>query len=381
MKALPLSILAAVGGFGLGFFGLKLASSQEAEALVQAPAAAKSSDAEARAWSAQKLAPGARMLGLAEKAATLSAAEWPAFFRAQLDSPESSRFAARLWAERDPAGFWKWLKEGRDSLLIDRFADDLVKTWAPAQPEEAMDALVKITDKKLGDRLRDMAIDAVIERDFDKAMAMAARAGDFNRFGWGEKEWMKKDPAAVVKGLGELPAISDFRRYLDYAVPIWAQSDPAAALEWMKSHRTQKDDDWVQKGFQAAAKASPQAALAAAREIADPKQRGGALAGVLVGGRLEDADFQALLEEVPLNLQSRAGSDLVKLQQPKTTDELMECSEALLRLPAGGNNLNAIGTLAIMWWHTDREAGMRWANSLPDVAMRRTALKALDRDG
>ncbi len=108
------------------------------------------------------------MLGLAEKAATLSAAEWPAFFRAQLDSPESSRPLARLWAESDPAGFWKWLKEGRDSLLIERFADDLVKAWAVAQPEQAMDGLMSITDKKLGDRLRDMAIDAVIEHDFEK---------------------------------------------------------------------------------------------------------------------------------------------------------------------------------------------------------------------
>lgn len=380
MKALPLSLLAALGGFAIGFYGLRLSSSQQPEPVADAPAATKSSSAEARAWSAEKLAPGTRMLGLAEKAATLSAAEWPAFFRAQLDSPESSRLLARLWAESDPAGFWKWLKEGRDSLLIERFADDLVKAWAVAQPEQAMDGLMSITDKKLGDRLRDMAIDAVIEHDFEKAMAMAARAGDFNRFGWGPKEWMKADPAAVVKGLGALPAISDFRRYLDYAVPIWAESDPAAALEWMKNNRTQKDDSWVKNGFQAAAKASPEAARKAAREIADPKQRGNALGGVLVGGRLSDEDFQALLTEVPLSLQSRAGSDLVTQRAPKTTDELMECSEALLSLPGSRSNLSAINSLATTWWYIDRESARRWANALPDVAMRRVALKAMDRD-
>ncbi len=87
----------------------------------------------------------------------------------------------------------------------------------------------------------------------------------------------------------------------------------------------------------------------AAREIADPKQRGNALGGVLVGGRLSDEDFQALLTAVPLSLQSRAGSDLVTQRAPKTTDELMECSEALLSLPGSRSNLSAINSLATTW--------------------------------
>src|SRR5262245_27283297 len=140
MKAILLTVLAGLGGFAAGFMATQPAAPAPKGSAEIAPEklSPRKAGAEARAWADKKIPPGQRMQVLAEKASGLTSAEWPEFFRAQLDSPQSARFAARLWAESDPAGFWEWLKKGRDPLMIGQFSDELVRTWSAANPEEAM---------------------------------------------------------------------------------------------------------------------------------------------------------------------------------------------------------------------------------------------------
>ena len=317
------------------------------------------------------------MAGIAEKAASLDSSEWPSFFRAQVDSPESSRLLARLWAERDPSVFWSWLKESGDVHLIDRFGNDLMRTWAAADPDRAMKAALQITEKQLADQLKRTVVDTVIDADLAKGLELASQAGDFNRFSWGARNWISKDPAAAVTGLAALPAISDYRHFLFYAVPEWMKKDPASALAWLKGAELLPRERWLAEAYRAAGEADPQAATDAARSIADPKFRDEALGGVLASGRIDPSQLPELLSELPLSEQSNVGVRRFFSSKPKDAAEFRNMAALFAALPASKNNLTSLGTFAMHWQSEDPEGGWQWVTSLPDAAMRRSALEGI----
>lgn len=374
MKAPAISLLLLVGGFAAGYFATR--PSEPAPA-VEASTSPRKSNAEPRDWSPTKLAPATRMQGLAEKAASLNAADWPAFFLAQLDSPDASRLAARLWAESDPEGFWSWLKEGKDSLMLDRFGDDLMKTWAAKHPDEALAAACEVTDSELGGKLRRAVVDSTLDRDLQKGIELAARAGSIGGFSWGPREWMKKDPAAAVKGLATLPAISEFRHFLTYAVPVWVESDPSSALAWLKDQRPTKGDRWTQDSFKAAAKADTAAALEIARSFPGSKHREEALAGVLSGWRRDVAEAKEVIAELPLGSRGSMAMNVFFSRPSSTVADLEQSTRLLEVFPASRDTLSVVESLAHSWRMADRAAGLKWANSLADPVARERALKVL----
>ncbi len=376
MKTSTLAGFAALAGFAIGtvlpFPGARETMAETRHRTVAAE----------RPWTAARLAPGDRMAGLAEKAAGLDAAEWPAFFRAQLGSPESSRLAARLWAESDPAGFWRWLREERDTLLLDRFAADLLHTWAQDDPDAAMAAVLEITDGKTGGLLRRRVVDTVLSRDLAKGLELAAKAGNFNRFSWGPRNWMKTDPEAAVRGLAELPAYNDYRRYLNHALPIWAESDPHAALEWMKTARRlkrDKGDEWLAEGFKAAAKADPQAALAAARSLENPDDRETAIGGVLAGGTLVAGVADEVLGELSLDARARFAPDMIRALPRESPEDFAVAAEIVELAPVSRNVATAVEDLARDWAARDWQGSWEWAASLTDAERSRRALAAVAR--
>ncbi|MFC7336889.1 hypothetical protein ACFQY0_06850 [Haloferula chungangensis] len=332
-----------------------------------------------RSFSTANLAPASRMQALAEKAATLRRDEWPGFFRSQLDSPESSRLAARLWAEADPAGFWAWLRQDFDLLRFTDFAPELLKIWAAADPDSAMDAVSAITDKRLGGELRKTVIDTVLDLDVKKGVALAARAGDFNRFGWGHRKWMEDDPEAVVAALATLPLVSDYRRFLNQALPIWAKQDPAAALEWMSRadyHPTRDGfwgDEWLVSGFEAAAKADPDSTFRLALDLEGIK-RTEALKGVIASGTLDLDSLKVALQHLPPTATRMIASDMVSARPSDTLSDLQQTAALLNEIPSEKSNLYAVNDLARSWARLDRDSGWQWANSLTDPAMQRRAL-------
>lgn len=377
MKTALISLVAMAGGWALGHWGLGSASGGAPEAASPEKASTVRSAEEFRPWSASKLSPELRMQGIADKAASLSAAEWPAFFRSQWDSPEATRIAARLWADNDPQGFWTWLKQNKDPVHISRFAKDLLECWAVADPDAAMDAAMQISDKALGDRLRVVPVEAALETDLAKGLALAKRAGDFNSFGkWDNREWLKKDPALTVTTLAGFDGANDYRGYLTYALPFWIEKDSQAALEWMKGAQPLKWDDWMPNAFKSVAKADPQAALEAARGIKDSRYRDVALGGVLASGKLDDEQFVEVLDEITLREEGLLGTRI-----SRTGDSNADCAAYAKRLgmlPASANNLMQLESFADTWKFLHGPGPVtEWANSLPDPALRRRVMAAI----
>ena len=372
MKTSSLSLIVALAGFAIGYPVSRALQSPDPDAPPpRKPAVVVD------AWNPSSLAPANRMAGIAEKAALLDPSEWPAFFAAQKDSPEISPLLARLWAERHPAGFWQWLKESGDVHLLDRFANDLARTWAEKDPDQAMKAVLQVTEKQLADRLKRTVIDTAIDSDLQKGLQLAALAGDFNRFSWGAREWVSKDPAAATTGLAALPAISKYRHFLFYAVPEWVKKDPAGALAWLKGAELLPGERWLPEAYRAAAEADPQAALAAARSLTDLRFRDEALSGVLASGKIDPAQLSELLPELPLSQQSEIGLRRFLTGPPKNAEEFRNMSALFAAVPASENNLSSLGTFASQWQSADPEAGWQWVTSLPDAAMRRSALESI----
>jgi hypothetical protein len=378
VKPLLVTAFAAAAGF---LVGIGLPMFQNSPQAFSPPAAEKHKPRNRDEASAASL----RMLALVDHAAALRRDQWPAFFRSRLSSTESARLAAKLWAEADPAGFWSWLRRDFDPLVFEEFAPNLLGLWAKSDPDAAMDAVAAITDKRLGDRLRVAVIDTVLEQDVVKGAELAARAGDFNRFSWGgEREWMKKDPAAAVAALATLPAISKYRLHLKMAVPLWAQTDPAAALEWMvatPSHPGRPGvsfaDEWVKEGFATVAKTDPRSALEAALGIDDAAKRNQALAGLIASGTLDQENLKQVVAGMPPTQSRGIASDLIRSRPAETIGDMKESAALLDLLPSERNNIQGTKGLARTWKQIDPASAWQWAGSLTDPARLRAAVVEL----
>lgn len=337
------------------------------------------------AWLDPKVAAADRMAVFVGKAADLTPEEWPAFFKARLGSPEWSRLAAELWADRDPGGFWDFLRRDKDPMLLDQWGSGLVKTWTVSDPDAAMAAVMAITDKETADKIRREVVDTVLGYDLQKGLQFAAMAGDFNRFSGGPRSWMNENPEAAVRGLAALPKISDYRDYLGYAIEIWAKADPQAALAWMKNENPRRNepplpnDIWMAEGFKAAATEDPKAALATALSMANPRERDKALGGILSSGKVAPTDLPALLDACSLVTQSKVLRNAISSLPKNTPADLAAATEILLHAPASRNSLQATATIAEGWAALDWNGGWQWAETLPDVATRREALETLAR--
>ncbi|MEO5916470.1 MAG: hypothetical protein ABIS50_19695 [Luteolibacter sp.] len=316
-----------------------------------------------------------RMRSFANHAATLTPAEWPAFFRARLNDPEGTRLAERLWAEQDPSGFWDWLKQQHDGTTLKNYGVNLLQVWAAADPDAAMAAANAITDKECGDLLRREVIETVISKDLTKGLELAAEVRDFNRFSWGTREWMKTDPAAAVEGLAKLPKRSEYRDYLGYAVAQWAKSDSPALLEWLKTQSVPQGERWFGEAFKSAAAIDSRAALEATSHLADPTARDAAIAGVLASGKVPAGSLPELLSHLTLPKRSEATLAALGAMPLRDPGQFAEATQLLIDAPANRNTLNSTDTMIGKF--TDWNQGLIWASLLPDSAMRRRALESL----
>ena len=379
------SIAASVAvGFAIGFGSaafLKSDSTSPAES-VPRKSPRRTGGAE-RQWSDPGLSAGDRIAAFVDKASKLNSSEWPAFFLAQQNSPEWSRLAARLWADCDPHGFWNHLRDACDPLELQRWGSGLLKSWAAADPDAAMEAVMAITDKATGDTLRREVVDTAIAMDLSKGLELAAKAGDFNRFSWGPRNWIDQAPEAAARGLATLPRISKYRDFLKYAVTAWATADPQPALDWMKNENPRRNegaimnDDWMAAGFKAAAIARPEAALSTALAMPDPRERVRAIAGVLQSGALKPGEVPALLAACSPSTQSRIIAETIAALPLKTPADLAAATEVLIHGPGSRNSLRAVETIASAWAEQNWEGSWQWVDSLPDLPMRRKALEEI----
>ena len=378
MKAHLSTFLCATVGFLAGFGLLKPgADSTSSTGIKPVRPSPRKAGSLAKPWDAPGLSAAQRMRLIAERAASVSPGEWPAIFQSRIHSPEGTRLVERLWAEQDPEGFWNWLKQQRDGNTLTQYGTNLLRIWAKADPNAAMRAANEITDKQASDTLRREVIETVIAVDLRKGLQLASEALDFNRFSWGQREWMKTDPAAAVLGLAALPKRSEFRYYLKFAVEEWAKTDSRALMDWLKQQQACQDEEWFGKAFTAAATADPQSALESAGALTDPATRDVAISGVLASGRIPDEQMPELLGQ--LTVPRRADAMFAALDKLPLGNEpqIANATRLLNQAPASRNMLNIVEKIGQAYATQNLQNGFSWAAGLPDSSMRRRALAGI----
>ncbi len=317
------------------------------------------------------------MRHFAASAVALRAADWPAFFQSRIHDPEGTALAERLWAEQDPEGFWKWLKEKNDGVDLLKYGRPLLQIWAAADPDAAMAAANQVTDKRIGDYLRREVIDTVITKDLEEGISLAAAAEDFNRFSWGERSWITSDPAAATLALATLPTRSEYWDFLKIAVAAWAKADSQALLEWVKGQPLPYQKDWFADAFKSAAGENVGAALQTASVLADPQARDAALAGVISSGKVPVEEMPELLEKLSPRNRYNATRDAVRAMPHQTADQIVAAGRLYAEAPANEDLLEKVQFLAGSWPKDNWSAGLEWVATLPDPATRRAALAGM----
>ena len=393
MKPPQAAIAFTVIGFALGFGGpaaLKhFSASGDAKEGDRSTARYTSSQGEraSRPWLDPAVGQDRRLAAFVDRAASLTPEEWPGFFKTHAESPEWNRLAAQLWADQDASGFWKFLRQSGDQVALNRWAPDLLQAWTQQDPDAAMDAAVAITDKKTGDTLRRVVTETALNADLTKGLELTIRAGDFNHFSWGgNRPWIEQNPEAAVRGLAMLKTGDDYRNFLSDAVEAWVATDPKKALDWLVNESPNDRPqfgggsfDWLSNGFNAAAKADPQAAMEAALAYQDPDERDRALSGVLESGAIAASDIPRLLAGCSPFIQSQSIQRILQSLPKNTAADFAAATQVLIQGPTGENSLEATKELANAYWKLDQnsDTAWDWADSLPDMAMRRAANEAL----
>lgn len=377
MKPLFYTIAWALPGFLAGYF---ISGSVRERQPSQTEDNVRFSPRKARkdaVWNLPGQTSAQRLKAMADHAVSLTRDEWPAFFQSRIHSPEGSELAERLWAEQDPDGFWNWLKQQRDGGTLTQYGRNLLRIWAASDPDAAMRAANEITDKTSSDILRREVIETVIATDLEKGLQLASVALDFNRFSWGPRAWMGKDPAAATLGLAALPQRSEFRRYLNYAVEEWAKTDSPALLDWLNRQQPFQSEEWFGKAYTAAATADLRSALESAGSLTDPILRDTAISGVLASGRVPDDQLPDLL--LQLTVPRRADAMYAALDKLPLQNEqqIANATRLLNQAPANRNILNVVQEIGQAWTSHDLQKGFEWAASLTDSSMRRKALAGI----
>lgn len=373
MKPLPVTLCCILAGFLAGYF---LHAPRQSAGPVNETKEVRLSPRKALSQSEASGVSEVRTTSLVDKAVSLSADQWPAFFEARMNSAEGTRLLERLWAEQDPEGFWAWLKSRRDGNALTRFGQDLIRVWATSDPDAAMNAANQITAKQHSDVLRREVIETVLSNDLQKGLELAAKALDFNRFSWGPRDWMKTDPAGAVRGLAGLPAKSEFRMYLDYAVREWASVDSKGMLEWLKKQAAPDREDWYAKAFIAAAVVDLNYALEVANSM-DPVSRDAAISGVLASGRVSENQTIELLGQLTAPKRSQAMYSALGKLPLENAAQIEAATRMLNASPLNRNMLNVVENFSRAWVECDIQRGFTWAESLPDSSMRREALASM----
>jgi RNA polymerase sigma factor (sigma-70 family) len=180
---------------------------------------------------------------------------------------------------------------------------------------------------------------------------------------------------AALEVLNKRPARTDDDIYMlrNLLMARWAQSDPNAALAWIKTKDPDhRETDYIEL-FQTWVTLDPEAALAGLKQLNNQWDKVNA-AGWMLGGLAETNPQEAmsLLQEMPANEQ-HVGLRYRMFSQWATADPVAAATAAENMPPSFGRTAALEGT-AMAWAMQDPLAAMAWADTLTDPSAKSDAL-------
>jgi hypothetical protein len=324
------------------------------------------------------------------------------FDSARLTDDLSARnAAAQHWAEIDPQGFFKHLKDLRSDEMdeLGEVAAILFRTWAHRDPEEAL-AIAKKSQTLPGFMgARGAAVSGALEDDPEKGFALLAKEKNLYLEQAFKKSIWEKDPARFVKastqagdtlnryggggfgGMGMDPfggsGLYGLAGARNEALAAWAGSDFPAALEWAKFLKADERAGVMPALLGKLAEKDLNQARGIFESLAPSKER--EAVGPAIVAQWAKTDPRAALawiEDTMTGGRTQAYSAWIRAV---ASNGLENAATMLEALPDGNGRDYATRVLAGEWAAKDVTAAINWIKGMQDGSDRREAYASVAR--
>lgn len=320
------------------------------------------------------------------------------------------------WAEKDPRSALNFAQSAKPMTLRAQAMHSVLQTAGRSDYTTALALAEGINDRILLSRMRSAALTTLAQRDPAKAFAIARGKAEPNNPSLIMsvlKEWAAQDPLVAQQAAAQLTgregyyarqtivdtlAQQDPQAAWEYAksliaqdsvntspdmlrqvVKVWAQSDPAKAIE---AASTIQDISKRQYALTDAVVTWATSDLKAAMEysinVADEGARGNILYGLTQNEYVDPSIvFDALLDHAPAETLSRS---VPEVMERWARSNPRQAAAALLRLPAGNILSSSAESVAREWVVSspaEHHQILNWAGSLPEGSARDGALKEI----
>lgn len=238
---------------------------------------------------------------------------------------------AEIWAAQDPVKALDQIELIKDEGLRSVFLNQVIQSWSSMEPEAVLDYFANLD-----------------ESDGHYVGAAASAIDDLARV----------DPMRALALSEQLPDLMR-RSTQQIAVSRWAEKDPLAALEYVKSlpvgQQRHSLMEAVARGY---GKTDPEAALVWAQDVGPPQH--GILRSVLTGIAEKDPAraFDAVLSLESSGGQIQAMGMVMMMAAYGVGPEKM--ANRLLELPSGQVKDLGLQMLGSSWAQRDPEAALTW---------------------
>jgi hypothetical protein len=325
-----------------------------------------------------------RWLRLVAASEQATAAEMPSLIRLAGKDSAAIRMIAARWAELDSRHMFKCLyaemllPENAPNALPSRWVmqEALFEVWAKKDPAAVMKVLAEVPTFSGIESLRMNVVNAFMKSDPEKGIAAMVEWKITNYYPDMKKlaAWAEKEPKAAADAVQKLGAEHITNEALRQVGKAWAATNPQEALEHAATLRPSARASLAGEVIKVWAERDLASAIEFATSQGNAAYRG-ALGQALVS-TWGKTDPVAAMEWTQENLRGPARNEAIaSLIRSATDKDVNNAAQLVAGMEPGPAQTRAASSMFETWFgkKDQRSAALNWLTSLPDEDMRRAA--------
>lgn len=272
------------------------------------------------------------------------------------------------YGEKDPQGAWTFVLALNPGAARQTAMLAVIATVATKNAAQAMQMIGAMEDPDLRNQLRTLALGELARKDPQKALELAGRAGgdaDSSDMAQVFGAWALRDPEAAKAAAAQMAG-----RARDHAqrglLFALLQNDPQAAWDYAQSLPTGggSTQDYRQQLVHTWAASDPQGALRAAFSIKDGNTRASAVSGAVAAW--SRTDFPEALQYAIAVEDTTLRSDIFRAMSGSAEENRQQLLTAMIEhMPIGDNFQSALSNIFSEWARDDPAQAAAAASRLP----------------
>jgi hypothetical protein len=323
------------------------------------------------------------VLAQAEKA---DATKMPALIRSVGNDSAMIRMLAARWAELDPAHMFASLyadllqPDGAPGTLPGRWilTDVLFEEWVKKDTAAVIKALNEVPNFSGRDNLRMTVVNRVLKADVEKGL-LAMKEWNIRHYipdMKGVSDWAARDPRHAAEVVASLGGEYAAREAMKFVGKTWAQSDPEGGLRYAMTLNGNSRASLASEVIGAWAQRDLSAAAKFATDQQDPALRAAVAQGLVnTWAKTDPAGALAWSQE---NLRGNARTEAIGGLIKTAAEKDMEAAGDLVAgMEPGAAQNRACASIFETWFNKgkdQRDAAFAWLAQLPDPQAQQAAL-------